>query len=261
MLSSFVIGYHTARIDNLLQTLRFLVTDHPEVVSESQLVTVCQNTMKTQPQHILDEFHSLLEKFSQSDHFDMELKEMMLPLVTNHGVDSTKSDKVIILESDRLLPPGYFASVIEEIEPKITITCKNMKKLLKPATDDEIRNDTFEYRDENRTEANQIGVRNMWSGNTAIWKPDFYEAGKMDEAYVGYGWADSDMTNRMEEIGVKSVFRSEIELHLWHPAATYGQADQKKLFIKNGIYFCKKWDVFYPDWLSKDIANYNKVML
>lgn len=221
-----------------------------EVICESQLVLVCQDACDSVP-----------NKFGRYDHFNLNLPCMQLPFVTNFGVKKTISDKIIILESDRILPAGYFAEVLKELRSGVQITCRNMKKLQKPATDDEIIAGTFESVDEYRSESNNIGMRNMWSGNTAIWKEDFYRAGCMDEAYHGYGWADSDMTNRMESAGVKSIFRSELELHLWHPPATYGAGDQKQMFINNGLRFCKIWGKPLPDWFRKEIAQHKKVLL
>lgn len=261
MLASFVIGFHTARADNLLQTLRFLIQDHLEVVSDSYLSLVCQNDCDTLPGEQLNELETLREKFHRSCILNLNLKNMHLPYVTNVGVEDAETDKIIILESDRLLPPGYFMDVINQLEEGVQITCLNMKKLTKTATDEEIRQNTFEYVDEHRDPQNRIGMRSVWSGNTAIMKSDYYRVGKMDEKYVGYGWADSDMTATMEKGGVKSVFRPEIELHLWHAPATYGEGDQKQLFINNGLHFCKKWGHSLPDWFRQEIAQHKKVMI
>ncbi len=260
MKASFVIGFHTARADNLLQTLRFLTQSHEEVVKESQLVTVCQDTCDNLTLEMQAELVTLQEKFKGFDHSDLKITEMMLPFVTNHGVERTASDKIIILESDRLLTKGYFSTVINQMEKGLSITTRNMRKLKAPATDADIRAGKYEFNPEARSEGNQIGIRNMWSGNTAIWKADYYEAGRMDEEYVGYGWADSDMTNRMASIGVKSVFRDEMEIHLWHPPATYGETDQKRLFISNGIKFCKRWGVTYPDWFKEEIRQHHPML-
>lgn len=260
MLASFVIGFHTARIDNLLQTLRFLIKDHPEVVSDSLLILACQDTTTNLNEH-LQEFRSLQSVFAKSLVLDMNLPCMQLPKLTNVAIDLTETDRVIILESDRILPCGYFQSVIEQLGEGVQITCRKMKKLLEPTSDNVIESGTFNCRDEFRDQWNTIGVRNMWSGNTAIWKSDFLKAGRMDETYVGYGWADSDMTNRMEKAGVKSVYRDETELHLWHPSATYGEGDQKHMFIKNGLHYCKTWEVPLPDWFRQEIAQYRKILI
>jgi hypothetical protein len=259
MHATFVICFHTNRMSNLLQTLRLLDCYHPDVVKECELITICQNSIEFEKQDILNEFEKLTHNFHSAEHCDLDIDEMELSGMTNRGVCKSKFDKVIVLESDRILPSGYFASVIEQIGPKISITCKNMKKLKTEVSDDDIINNNFEYRDEHRSETNELGLRNMWSGNTAFWKKDFFDADKMDEGYVGYGWADCDMTNKMNEIGVKNIFREEIELHLWHPSQTYGKVNPKKLFIQNGIRFCKKWNAAYPEWFKQEIEQHHKI--
>lgn len=261
MRASFVIGFHTARIDNLLQTLRFLLADHKDVFTDSYLSLVCQDNCDDLPPQQLEELESLREQSHRSCIINLSLPCMQLPYVTNLGMEDAETEKVFILESDRILPAGYFAAVLDELKPGVQITCRNMKKLAKPATDDEIRAGAFEYADEHRSDTNEIGMRNVWSGNTALCKSDFIKAGRMDESYHGYGWADSDMTSAMEAVGVRSVFRDELELHLWHPPATYGEGDQKQMFIDNGLRYCKKWNKGLPDFLRAEIAKRKKVML
>jgi len=143
----------------------------------------------------------------------------------------------------------------------VCISCTSMKKLMHAATDPEIREQRFQFHDEHRDHRNQLGMRNQWSGNTAICKSDYLRAGRMDETYQGYGWADSDMTNRCSHAGIEAQWRPEIELHLWHPPATYGSGDQKQLFINNGLHFCKTWGVPLPPWFREEIARHKRVML
>ena len=266
MISSFVIGFHTKRIHNLLQTLRFLAKDHKEVIEHSQLVAICQNNMddlkdskNLEEKQQFEEFESIRENFERSSLINANIKNMHLPYVTNIGVKNCENEKIIILESDRLLPKGYFKSVIEELKEGVCITCKNMKKLLAPATDQEIEKGSFNHKEEWRSESNEIGMRNMWSGNTAIHKNDYNKANKMDEYYVGYGWADSDMTCRMRGIGIQEIYRPEIELHLWQPSETYGDKSTKEQFVKNGIHFCKKWGLNYPDWFKQEISSIKQI--
>ncbi len=261
MLSSFVIGFHTNRIDNLLQTLRFLISDHAEVTSKSQLVAVCQDSMTVLPDDLLKEFVEIKAGFANANHFDLSLSEMSLPYVTNFGVDKTLSQKLIILESDRILPKGYFAEVLEQLGPNKCISCTDMRKLQKPATDENIRNNSYEFLEEKRCISNEIGIRNWWSGNTAVWKDDYYRVGKMDEAYIGYGWADTDMGCTFEKAGIENIARTEIELHLWHPPVTYGERNQKHLFLNNGVYFCEKWDYVKPPWLLKEISEFRRSLM
>ena len=264
---SFIIGFHTARTDNLLQTLHFLEKWHSEVISECELVTVCQDKAEKET---YSQIHELAESFKTFNHFDLDLPCMQLPYVTNFGIEKTKSEKLIILESDRILPEGYFSDVIDQLEEGIQITTKNMKKLQSEVANCEIgpedlqhgyNKEDFDFKWEHRSETNEIGMRNMWSGNTAIMKSDFYKAGRMDEEYEGYGWADSDMTYAMEAVGVQSVYRDEIELHLWHPPATYGEGDQKQMFIDNGLRFCTKWHKDLPEWFKQEIRDHRGTKL
>lgn len=250
MLASFIIGFHTKRLDNLQQTLRFLEKDHLETISQCELILVCQDHME-----------SFSSKFKKHQHVNLNLPHMQLPFVTNLGVSYSECSKLIILESDRILPANYFASVIDQLKEGIQITTKNMLKLTKPATDENITSNVFESKEEHRSKSNQIGMRNVWSGNTALMREDFEKAGKMDLNYHGYGWADSDMTWAMESIGVQSIFRDELELHLWHEPMTYGSGDQKKMFIDNGLRFCKKWNQPLPTWFRQEIATHRKFLI
>ena len=258
MEATFVIGFHSSRTDNLLQVMHFLTKDHFDLIKNCQIVTVCQDYLDFDKKTKLK---NLTKNFSLINHIDLELSEMMLPLVTNTGISHAISDKVLLLESDRILPSGYFQSVVDQIKPKIMITCKNMKKLKKEFSNEDIESNKFDYKDEQRSELNKIGIKNMWSGNTAFWREDFYECGKMDENYVGYGWADSDMTNQMLKIGVQQIFTNDIELHLWHPNQTFGKKNQKKLFIDNGVRFYKKWNQEYNDWFKEEIVNFKKSLI
>ena len=275
--ATFVIGFHTQRFDNLLQTLRFLQENHKDFIRSCQLVTVCQDevTKETVSNTRLDtatmlvdgdktmavgEFNYWARYFGRWDHFDMKVECMQLPALSNFGVEKAVADKIILLESDRILPAGYFEKAVGDLQSGYQITTQNMWKLLGPTSDEKIKQGDFRHKDEHRSKSAQIGMRSMWSGNTAFMKKDFYKAGRMDEEYKGYGWADNDMTLTMETNGVQSVFQEGVlELHLWHPPATYdGGKDSKLLFIENGLRFCKKWNKPIPDWLQDDIDEIQK---
>lgn len=229
-----------------MQTLRFLTKWHGEVVRESELITVCQDTYEP----------GTLIGWAKHKHFNLDLGYMHLPFVTNFGVDKATNEKLIILESDRILPPGYFAEVIEQLQDGLQITTKKMLRPQKDLIDREIESGDFEYKEEYRNEAIWPGERNMWSGNTALTKSDYYGCGQMDEFYKGYGWADGDMTLTMEKHGVKSIYRDELEIHLWHEANTYGdEGDKKQMFLDNGVYYCRKWGIPFPVFLREGLAE------
>ena len=249
MNATFIVWFHTARKDNLLQTLHFLSEWHKEVAQECELITVCQNQL---------DFELPINHWKYHQHFDLGIPELHHAYVINFAVDKARFEKIIVLESDRILPKNYFKETIKQLKEGIQITTQTMKKLKNDVSNEEIESDKFEFQFEHRAMNNQTGMRNMWSGNTAFMKSDFIKAGRIDEEYVGYGWTDTDMCLTMKKAGIKSFFKDEIELHLWHPALTYGKADQKKQFIDNGIKFCGKWKQPYPQFLIQDIISHEK---
>jgi hypothetical protein len=188
---------------------------------------------------------------------------MHLPYVTNIGVDAASAEKIVILESDRILPPGYYTDIFKELVPGKIITTDGMVKLEEPVEDSVIddivlhSNDIMcKHHPESRTTSNQLGMRNAFSGNTSITKTDYLRVGKMDETYKGYGWADSDMTNTVTQAGIQIDYKRWYrEIHLYHPQLTYAEVDQSQMFTDNGIYFCKKWGVEQPQWLKDDIKK------
>lgn len=251
MYASFVIHFHTGRMDNLLQTLRFLERNHLYVIEKSQLVLVCQNSCEPIP-----------NKFLKYDHHNMNLKCMQLPKLVNFGVDHSDSEKIVVLESDRILPHGYFKEAIDELKEGVSITTRKMDKLLAPATDEEIVSGDYETYCDDRSATNEIGVKNIWSGNTAVMKSDFYRVGKMDESYQGYGWGDYDMAFTMQQAGVRSIYKEGWkELHLWHEGQTYGEGDQKKMYIDNCLKFCRKWNHPVPEYMVQEIVEHRKAKL
>lgn len=192
----------------------------------------------------------------------MNVECMQLPVLTNFGVDNSDSEKVVVLESDRILPPGYFEEVLEEVKPGISLTTREMDKIIAPATDEDIINDNFETSCDNRSTTNEIGIKNIWSGNTTFMKSDFYRVGKMDESYRGYGWADYDMTFTMEAARILSIYKEGWkELHLWHEGQTYGEGDQKGMYIDNCLRFCRKWRQPVPKYMVEEIVAHRKAKL
>jgi len=249
-MQSFIIYFHTNRIDNLLQTLTFLEINHLDVIKQSELVLICQ-----------DFCNHIDNGFKEYQHHNMNLPLMHLPHVVNEGVKYAKYDKLIILESDRILPKNYFKEVLEELRPGIMITTKNMEKLLNPATNQEIIDGNYTTYCDDRSEICQLGIKNMWSGNTACMKEDFEKVGGIDEFYKGYGWADCDMTFTMEKAGVKSIYKENYtELHLWHEGQTYGEGNQKQMYYENCMYLCKKWNKSIPNFVEEEM-NMNKAVV
>lgn len=261
-MAAFIIGFHTARIDNIIQTIRFLTEWHYDVCKSSELLTICQNSCEELQEHWQNKLQEVLKNFPGIKfHANLNLPCMQLPAITNFGVRHACSDEIVVLESDRILPLGYFRNVITRLRPGIMVTTKKILKLKEAVSDEHIRTGQYAAFSDDRSETNKPGSKNMWSGNTAFMKEDYLRAGGMDERYKGYGWADCDMTNAMTQAGVESVFRDETELHLWHPPQTYGEGDQKQMYYDNANLYCKKWNVPLPHNIPKVSSYQNKIIL
>ncbi len=244
MLASFVIRYHTRRLDNLLQTLKFLNLWHNSVIRQSEIILLCQ-----------DRCGNIKTNFKETHNFNMELPEMMMSHQLNFGVNKAQSNIIILLDSDRILPQSYFENVLQQLQKKTMISCKKMVRITEMVSDTDIINNQFPYYEEHRTNNDSL-TRNIFSGNVAFYKEDFLEFGGADEGYIGYGWEDHDLTASMTATGVNSIFFNDTEIHLHHELFSYGSFDQKKLFVKNGIRYCRKWKKPYPKELIKEMKNY-----
>lgn len=245
MLATFLIAFHTRRIDNLTQVVRFLSRNHPDVVKESEVIFLCQ-----------DQCGVVDNDFATSRMVNLRLVRMEKCKALNHGVHLAQSDKIVVLDSDRILPAGYFSDVLQNLEPGNAVTAKVTHRLKRPFADADIVAGEYDYEYESRSTSNALFSRNLFAGNVALHKTDYWHAGSMDEGYVGYGFEDSDMTMRLSRTGISAIFRPEIELHLYHEGATYGPTDQKKMFLNNGIRYCKNWNLPVPSQLQKEIDQY-----
>lgn len=201
---SFVIYYHSSRVGNLEQTLRFLERREPELVGKAEIVLICQ-----------DECRPPITKF-RIKQFDLNLSRYLKPVMCNHGVRNAKYQKIVLLDSDRILPAGYFTRNTALMTPKQVITTECLFSLDKDYTDEEIESGNVSKHDDFRSKTNELRRKNMFSGNTILWKNDYLSCG-MDESFVGYGYADNDMTEAMKNLGCDQIFLHEEELHLNHP--------------------------------------------
>lgn len=250
MLATFIVPFPSARIDNVLQTVRFLERNHPDVCKESEIVFSCQ-----------DRCGNIPNIFKKNLLINLETDCMRKSKMMNEAAKRASSDLLVFLDSDRVLPSGYFDRVLKSFQPGTAVSTKNMWRLTEPASDEQIISGEFRYEEENKDLANTMLTRTMFAGNCTVSKTDFFRVGGCDESYHGYGFEDHDMTRTLESNGVKFIWHEDIELHLWHPKLTYGTGDQKKMFIMNGLRYCKKWNLAIPPQLQEELAGYTKRMV
>lgn len=227
---SFVYYFHTSRTENLRQSLRMLFK-REKVVGE--VILVCNDQSD--------------EEFEGCRLYNMNLSTYQKPKMCNLGVSLASHGVVAILDSDRVLPEGYFGSVLETMKRGQFVSCLNMWNLEDKCTDEKIDQGDFDYLPEERSEGWEIRRKNLFSGNTTFFKDDYLSAGGMDESFVGYGFADNDMTLNVIRKGFSPTWRPETELHLYHEKTVLergrmvGFDEYKRTSQSNLCRFLKKW--------------------
>jgi predicted glycosyltransferase involved in capsule biosynthesis len=157
----------------------------------------------------------------------------------NHAVRLATSDKIVLLDSDRvMLRQAYYTHYLTALQPKTIIAPSVVLDLQKPTSDDDLLNYTnLDYKSSTRYTNPLIKGKTAFSGNTILFKEDYLAFGGMDENMHGYGYHDNDATLAAARQGMNIEFVLEPEFHLWHPKSEHIISDNER----NRVYFCKKW--------------------
>lgn len=236
---SFIVIYHPRRLNNLQQMLRFLSRRDLQLVKQSELVLVCQTMCDV---HIDS-------SFKEVKRVDLNLDTYCKPKMTNEGVKRAVGDVLVLLDADRILPYGYFTRIIAQLKPLEVVTTQNLFTLSKFYDDSDIDSGNVNKKPDFRSLTNQGRYKNMFSGNTIMWKSDYDKIGGYDENYLGYGFADSDMTRNALVNGLKMVFKQEEELHLYHDKlfdwnnGHIHKDEYRIISAMNALYYCNKWKI------------------
>lgn len=249
---SFVIQFHSTRKRNLEQALRFL--EKREDLSNSEFILVCQDNCNELIRNIKP-INLNLDSYSHSK-------------LCNEGVKLAKNEIVALMDSDRILPENYFKSIYETIKPKQFVSTWNMYKLKRRYSDMQIKEGKIEKTEDFKSKDNKICEKNLFAGNVVFFKQDYWDAGGMDERYIGYGISDTDMTKTIETKGYEIIWKNDEETHLYHPNTVFWKGKNinkiAELFTAcNLIRFYKKWNceketkaIELIRWVRENFKNY-----
>jgi predicted glycosyltransferase involved in capsule biosynthesis len=246
---SFVIIYHPSRIENLNQTLRFLEKREKELLDQ-ELILVCQTR-----------FEKLKTKFKNNKQINLNIKNYHKSLMTNVGVNESKGDILILLDSDRILPENYFLTALSKIKQNSVLSTKELYRLEKDYSDSDIEQNNINKIPEYRSEFFESRKKNMFSGNTVVFKSDYGDIGGYDESFVGYGFADNDICMKCLKHKVEFLWLEEFEE--WHLQHNHEMCWEEKMIHRetfkiilatNAWKYLNKWKL-EPDSGFWDLIN------
>lgn len=196
------------------------------------------------------------------------------------GVYSAQHEKIIYLDSDRLLPSSYIQSIADNLKDDMFVYTSNhfmmttemslelCKEFLKSKDmRSAITNSSFNGRIkyEPRHGLPYHGPsKNVMSGSTAFTKKTYMRLGGVDHWYCGHGaYADSDFHMHAATHGCEFLDLEILELHYIHnkinsKKVVLSQKDLNLLSLHNFIYYCHKWSL--PICLAENLAAHCKVI-
>lgn len=230
---SFVIIFHPSRIENLYQTLRFLQKRENQL---QELILVCQTNCLP-----------IKSDFKTTKQINMNLETYHKTKMTNEGVRNANQNIIALLDSDRILPHNYFENTAKQLSKNQIVSSKKLFQLTSQYSDDQIELERVEKYEDFRSEDNISRRKNLFSGNTLMHKDDYWSIGGYDENYIGYGYADNDMTMKAIKSGMDIKWNESKELHLFHENKIIWKNEtiEKKTFqimtAINGLMYHLKW--------------------
>jgi predicted glycosyltransferase involved in capsule biosynthesis len=236
MLASFIFLYHPNRLNNLTQVIRFLKNREKELLEE-EFIFVCQTNF------------NLKQFFVNQKNLNLNLKNYHKSLMTNEGVKISKGKYVILLDSDRILPKNYFYNVLNIINEKKIITTEKILQLDRHYSDEEIESKKFTAERDDRSKSIEGRKKNLFAGNTVLSKATFLDLGGYDETFIGYGFADNDISKKATLSDLEVIWLDEEEIHLYHEkniqwdGKIINQDVFKIITAINGIKYYRKWNL------------------
>jgi glycosyltransferase involved in cell wall biosynthesis len=164
----------------------------------------------------------------------------------NEGVAASTAPYLLFTDGDCVLPPDHLRIHLEARRANSVVgsDCIRLDEATSASIDiDMIRRGEIDslipLREKSRIrrkairaklyEWGRVAMRPRLSGNNiALWRKDFERINGFDERFVGWGFEDRDLQDRLERAGlrVRSILWQAATIHLWH------QPDPT--FVRNG---------------------------
>ncbi len=180
------------------------------------------------------------------------------------GVENSKNDIMLYLDSDRILPNHYLETLTNKIEDNQFLFCQDLfafhhevddgiiKKYM-ALTPQQIKKNYDQYKYEifydPRFRLPCLGPgKGVMSGNAAFTKNTYLKSGGVPDFYVGHGaWADNAFHHQCWDLGIEMINLGCLELHLHHmksiPARILSRRELEILSLINYIYYCNVYNL------------------
>ena len=187
------------------------------------------------------------------------------------GIEKSNNDKIIYIDSDRILPKNYFELISSKVDDKSFVFPKYLYQFLKDHDFETIKSvrDNFKenkhfVREDQRVYSNPIDAirrKNPMSGCVAFTKKGYYESGGFDGSFVGWGFPDIDFYMSAYNQKYNFIPIDCNELHLHHNYIdcnySYSRSLVRLMGLYNGVKFCKKWNLPIHDSISRSAEELN----
>jgi len=188
------------------------------------------------------------------------------------GVLTSQNEKIVYLDSDRLLPSNFLELIYENLEDNLflftsfhfmmqqKISLEKCKKILNSSAEqfkEELDLSFLRY-EPLQAEPFHGSGKNVMSGCTAFTRKTYLKLGGVDHWYCGHGaFADSDFHMQAASAGCEFVDLQIPQIHFIHKKLDNNQNSLKDkdlwlLSLENFIYYCQKWKL--PMALAESMA-------
>ena len=176
------------------------------------------------------------------------------------GLDFVENEKILYLDSDRILPSDYLKKISPLVDDKSFVFPKNLMQFncdVELSTIKHIRDNPGSmahlYRNDPRIYSDPVSAirkKNPMSGCVAFTKKCYVDSGGFDSSFQGWGYPDTDYFMSTYKQGHNFIPVDCVELHLSHNHINPYEENVVKsrtmvrlMGLWNGVKFCRKWEI------------------